>query len=83
MPTRKYSALARWVHLPPLKVRNIDVSNEYIDNNLRRLGPHQWIGLRYEVVCREPEKTLSRLAGFACVEPSEVLMMASEKRNTL
>jgi hypothetical protein len=59
------------------------MSNEYIDNNLRQLGPHQWIGLRYEVVCREPEKTLSRLAVFACVEPSEVLMMASEKRNTL
>ena len=47
--------------------------NEHIDNNLRRLGPHQWIRLRYEEFCRELEKSLSRLAGFAGVEPSGVL----------
>ena len=80
MPARKYSALARWVHLPSLKVRNIDVSNEYIDNNLTTwpIPMDSTVGTKWFVV--NLKKTLSRLAGFACVEPSELLMIGKNKQ---
>ena len=68
-----FSALKNDRKPPHIAAREWVQENEHIDNNLRRLGPHQWIRLRYEVLCLEPDESLSRLAGFAGVEPSGVL----------
>jgi len=44
--------------------------NEEAENVLRRLGPSQWLEVRYEELCRDTEKTLRRLFEFLGVDPS-------------
>ncbi len=47
----------------------------------RSFPPESWLLLQYEDLCRDPQETLDRVAGFLCVEPVPVaqLLQPSER----
>lgn len=55
--------------------------NQNIERQLRRLPADRWIRVRYEDLCREPDRTMSRLFEFCGVKPYTVTSAASSQEH--
>jgi Sulfotransferase domain len=68
-----YSAIDHRNTLPQISAKQWVMENNFIDANLRGLDSHQWMRLKYETLCLEPEKTINNLADFAGVNSLSAL----------